>query len=191
MTKSGEIPKDIFGHYKTWPPAKITPEEIAQIKNLVVVLETTKGIIKIKLFPDEAPIHSANFVKLVQEGYYNGLTFHRVIADFMTQGGDPKGTGEGGPDYTLPAEIKLKHETGSVAAARTGDNVNPQRRSSGSQFYMVRSQERCAHLDGAYTVFGKILQGQDVNLAMKLCNPPPSCPDLDKITKAWVEPMAK
>ncbi|MFH1676255.1 MAG: peptidylprolyl isomerase, partial [bacterium] len=114
-----------------------------------------------------------------------------VIAGFMTQGGDPTGTGEGGPGYTLPAEIKLPHVTGSVAAARTADQGNPQRRSSGSQFYMCHSTKGTERLNDAYTVFGQIIQGQDVNLAIKLCDPPPPCSDLDKIIKAWVEPMAK
>lgn len=99
---------------------------------------------------DETPLHRDNFVKLVKEGYYDGTLFHRVIADFMIQGGDPdskgapagKMLGTGGPGYTVPAEIKpgLFHKRGALAAARQGDEVNPERRSSGSQFYIVWGQ---------------------------------------------------
>ena len=160
-----------------------------------MVFETTKGTIKIRVFPDAAPINSANFVKLARDGFYDGLTFHRVIKGFMSQGGDPTGTGQGGPtpDYTLPAEIGLPHKDGSVAAARTGDQMNPQRRSSGSQFYMCHSQQGCAMLDGQYTVFGQIVEGQDVNLALTVTytSGPQSAliPGVkpDKIVKAWVE----
>ena len=104
------------------------------------------GDIVVRLY-DETPIHRDNFVKLVKEGYYDGTLFHRVIKDFMIQGGDPdskgapagKMLGVGGPDYTLEAEIKdgLFHKRGALATARQGDEVNPERRSSGSQFYIV------------------------------------------------------
>ena len=108
------------------------------------------GDIVVRLY-DETPIHRDNFVKLVKEGYYDGTLFHRVIKDFMIQGGDPdskdapigKMLGVGGPDYTLEAEIKdgLFHKRGALAAARQGDEVNPERRSSGSQFYIVWGQK--------------------------------------------------
>ncbi len=112
-----------------------------------VALETTAGTIIVTLF-DETPVHRDNFLKLVREGYYDGLLFHRVIKDFMIQTGDPDSRnaapgaqlGEGGPDYTLPLELAWPfryHYRGAVAAAREGDDVNPQRRSSGSQFYIV------------------------------------------------------
>ena len=114
-----------------------------------VKIETTLGNITVRLY-DETPIHRDNFVKLVKEGYYDGTLFHRVIKDFMIQGGDPdskgapagKMLGVGGPDYTLEAEIKdnLYHKRGALAAARQGDEVNPERRSSGSQFYIVWGQ---------------------------------------------------
>ncbi|MDO4985903.1 MAG: peptidylprolyl isomerase [Prevotella sp.] len=114
-----------------------------------VKIETTLGDITVRLY-DETPIHRDNFVKLVKEGYYDGTLFHRVIKDFMIQGGDPdskgapagKMLGVGGPDYTLEAEIKdnLYHKRGALAAARQGDEVNPERRSSGSQFYIVWGQ---------------------------------------------------
>lgn len=112
-----------------------------------VRLETTMGNITIAL-SDETPLHRDNFLKLAREGYYDSLLFHRVIEDFMVQAGDPDSRhaqpgdylGEGGPDYEIPAEIrlpKLYHLRGAVAAAREGDDENPERRSSGSQFYIV------------------------------------------------------
>ena len=114
-----------------------------------VKIQTMLGDIVVRLY-DETPIHRDNFVKLVRDGYYDGTLFHRVIKDFMIQGGDPdsKGApadkilGVGGPDYTLEAEIKdgLFHKRGALAAARQGDEVNPEHRSSGSQFYIVWGQ---------------------------------------------------
>ena len=114
-----------------------------------VKIETKLGDIVVRLY-DETPIHRDNFIKLAREGYYDGTLFHRVIKNFMIQGGDPdskgapagKMLGVGGPDYTLEAEIKdgLFHKRGALAAARQGDEVNPERRSSGSQFYIVWGQ---------------------------------------------------
>jgi peptidyl-prolyl cis-trans isomerase B (cyclophilin B) len=114
-----------------------------------VKIETMLGDIVVRLY-DETPIHRDNFVKLAKEGYYDGTLFHRVIKNFMIQGGDPdskgapagKMLGVGGPDYTLQAEIQdgLFHKRGALAAARQGDEVNPERRSSGSQFYIVWGQ---------------------------------------------------
>lgn len=113
----------------------------------VVDIKTTFGDIKVKLY-DDTPLHRDNFLKLAKEGYYDGVLFHRVIKDFMVQTGDPDSKnatpdqqlGAGDPDYTIPAEIiypKYYHKYGALAAARTGDQVNPERRSSGSQFYIV------------------------------------------------------
>lgn len=110
-------------------------------------IKTSEGDIIIRLY-DETPKHRDNFLKLAKEGYYNGTLFHRVIKDFMIQGGDPnsknapkgKVLGTGGPDYTIPAEFiypQLFHKRGALSAARTGDEVNPERASSGSQFYIV------------------------------------------------------
>lgn len=114
-----------------------------------VKIQTSLGDIVVRLY-DETPVHRDNFVKLAKDGYYDGTLFHRVIKDFMIQGGDPnskgapagKRLGTGGPDYTLEAEIKdgLFHKRGALAAARQGDEVNPERRSSGSQFYIVWGQ---------------------------------------------------
>ena len=116
-------------------------------KRTVVEMLTSKGKITIALY-NETPLHRDNFIKLVKEGYYNNLLFHRVISDFMIQGGDPdskdapedKQLGEGGPGYTIPAEFRfptLFHKRGALAAAREGDQTNPQKESSGSQFYIV------------------------------------------------------
>ena len=132
---------------------------------------TNFGTIKVKLY-SKTPKHRANFEKLALSGFYDGLLFHRVIDGFMIQGGDPntKDTtlvdkyGQGGPGYTIPAEIvpEYRHKKGALAAARRGDAANPERESSGSQFYLVQSEETCAQLDGAYTVFGETVEGLDV-----------------------------
>lgn len=117
---------------------------------IVVDLQTTAGDIRVKLYGD-TPAHRDNFVRLVNEGYYDGTLFHRVIKDFMVQAGDPDSRGAapgamlgtGGPGYTIPAEIVYParfHKRGALAAARQGDQVNPERRSSGSQFYIVTGQ---------------------------------------------------
>ncbi len=114
-----------------------------------VKIDTSFGEITVRLY-DETPLHRDNFVKLAKEGYFDGMLFHRVIRDFMIQGGDPdsktaspgQSLGTGGPGYTIEAEIRkdLFHKRGALAAARQGDQVNPQRRSSGSQFYIVWGQ---------------------------------------------------
>ena len=131
-----------------------------------IKIQTALGDITVRLY-DETPIHRDNFVKLVKEGYYDGTLFHRVIKDFMIQGGDPdskgapagKMLGVGGPDYTLEAEIKngLFHKRGALAAARQGDEVNPERRSSGSQFYIVWGQ---VYNEGQLRQFSKQLKMQ-------------------------------
>jgi peptidyl-prolyl cis-trans isomerase B (cyclophilin B) len=123
------------------------------------IIETERGTIVMELYPESAPKTVANFEKLVNKGFYNGLTWHRVVPDFVIQGGDPDGTGAGGPGYTVPAEIKEKHLRGSVATARTGDEVNPTRESSGSQFYICLEPQ--PGLDGQYTVFGGVIKGMD------------------------------
>ena len=134
-------------------------------------IQTNLGMIKVKLY-SKTPKHKANFEKLALSGFYDGILFHRVIDGFMIQGGDPntKDTtlvekyGQGGPGYTIPAEIipDYRHKKGALAAARRGDAANPERESSGSQFYLVQSEEACAQLDGAYTVLGETVEGLDV-----------------------------
>jgi cyclophilin family peptidyl-prolyl cis-trans isomerase len=118
---------------------------------------------------NETPLHRDNFVKLAKAGYYNGTLFHRVILGFMIQGGDPDSktdksgqqVGAGGPGYTIPAEfnLTLKHKKGALAAAR---NNNPQKASSGSQFYIVEPEKGAHSLDNEYTVFGEITSGLEV-----------------------------
>jgi cyclophilin family peptidyl-prolyl cis-trans isomerase len=136
----------------------------------VVQLTTKFGDIYIWLY-DETPKHRDNFLKLAKEGFYNGTTFHRIIKDFMIQGGDPNSKdndpmndGIGGPGYTVEAEFRpaLTHTYGAVAAARMGDAGNPQKRSSGSQFYIVQNKQGTHFLDNNYTVFGKVLSGMDI-----------------------------
>ncbi len=126
------------------------------------VIDTDRGVIVIELYPAVAPKTVANFEKLAKDGFYNGLTFHRVEPGFVVQGGDPKGNGTGGPGYDIPAEISPteKHLRGSVATARLGDNVNPDRRSSGSQFYICLAP--APFLNGQYTIFGGVVEGMDV-----------------------------
>lgn len=140
-------------------------------KDFVITLTTRLGDITLILF-DETPFHKENFIKLAKTGFYNESTFHRVLKNFMIQGGDPNSKpegkhdeiGRGGPGYTLPAEFKshLKHDRGMLAAARMGDNVNPEKASSGSQFYIVQSTRGAHHLDGGYTIFGKVVKGMEV-----------------------------
>lgn len=129
-------------------------------KSYEAVIETDKGNIRVKLFAKEAPLSVTNFIQLAKGGFYEGLTFHRVEPGFVIQGGDPDGNGTGGPGYTVPAEIGQPHLKGALAWARTGDQVNPQRRSSGSQFYITL--EATPFLDGGYTVFGQTTEGMDI-----------------------------
>lgn len=141
----------------TEPKAPIHFEEG---KSYEAVITTNKGQITCALYPEKAPLSVTNFIQLAKGGFYNGLTFHRVVPHFVVQGGDPKGTGTGGPGYTVPAEIGLPHIQGALAWARLPDQINPQKRSSGSQFYITL--EKVGHLDGEYTVFGQTTSGMDV-----------------------------
>lgn len=163
------------------------------------VIHTEYGDIQAVLY-DKTPLHRDNFVKLIKAGYYDSLIFHRVIADFMIQGGDPMSRnakhgqmlGSGGPDYTIPFEYvpEYYHKRGAIAAARMPDNVNPNKESSGSQFYIVQGRKftidelnmleqrgfkftdeqkqiystigGSPHLDGQYTVFGEVVSGMEV-----------------------------
>ena len=143
--------------------AAVAPADLA---DATVVLETAVGDIVLKLFPEDAPRTVANFAKLVGEGFYDGLTFHRVVPGFVIQGGDPNSRdenpfndGQGGPGYTVPAEVKRKHVRGAVAMARMPDVVNPKRESNGSQFYIALRD--LPSLDGGYTVFAQVVSGWD------------------------------
>lgn len=134
-------------------------------KTYQAVIYTSKGKIVCELYPDQAPLSVTNFITLAKKGFYNGLTFHRVVTNFVVQGGDPEGTGQGGPGYTIPAEIGLLHNEGALAWARLPDQVNPQKRSSGSQFYITLA--KVPYLDGEYTVFGQTTSGLDVTKKIK------------------------
>lgn len=129
-------------------------------KTYLATIYTSKGKILCQLFPEKAPLSVTNFMQLAVGHFYDGLTFHRVVPNFVIQGGDPLGTGAGGPGYTVPAEIGLPHESGALAWARLPDTVNPNRRSSGSQFYITL--DKVSFLDGEYTVFGQTVEGFDV-----------------------------
>lgn len=134
----------------------------SQITDKQAVIETNKGNIVIELYGEIAPRTVSNFIFLAKENFYQDLTFHRVDPGFVVQGGDPLGSGQGGPGYTIPAEISedAKHKKGAVAMARLGDAVNPEKESSGSQFYITL--EEAPSLDGGYTVFGEVIKGMDI-----------------------------
>lgn len=140
---------------KQWaePPAM----QIDLQNPILAILETDKGVIELELYPQYAPKTVNNFVFLTREGFYDGVAFHRVISNFMIQGGDPTGTGTGGPGYRFEDEVvgnPLKHGTGVISMANAGPNTN------GSQFFITHSPQ--PHLDGKHTVFGKVVSGQDV-----------------------------
>jgi len=145
---------------KKWnnpPEMQIDPE-----KSYKINMETNKGTIEIKLYPEHAPVTVNNFVFLAQEGYYDDVAFHRVIPNFVIQGGDPTGTGRGGPGYRFQDEFEgnpLKHETGVLSMANAGPGTN------GSQFFITHSPQ--PHLDGKHTVFGKVTSGMDVVNSIK------------------------
>ena len=119
-------------------------------------MQTNHGTIEIELFADDAPKTVENFVKLSRDGFYDGVIFHRVIPDFMIQGGDPTGTGTGGPGYQFEDEFNDRRvERGALAMANAGPNTN------GSQFFIVTA-EACPWLDGKHTVFGRVTSGMEV-----------------------------
>ncbi len=138
--------------YDDLPAMQIDPA-----KEYTATIKTNRGDIVIQLFADKAPMTVNNFVALARDGFYDGVKFHRVIADFMVQTGDPTGTGRGGPGYRFPDEIhpELRHDgPGVVSMANAGPNTN------GSQFFITHVAT--PWLDGKHTVFGRVLQGQDV-----------------------------
>ncbi|MGN7833580.1 peptidylprolyl isomerase [Pseudoxanthomonas sp. 22568] len=124
--------------------------------SLIATFDTSRGPIKVELYPDKAPLTVANFVNLAKRGFYDGLNFHRVIADFMIQGGCPEGSGRGGPGYRFEDETNngVRHERGVLSMANAGPNTN------GSQFFITHVAT--PWLDGKHTVFGKVLEGLDV-----------------------------
>lgn len=129
----------------------------ASLKDVNIVISTTKGDIELALYPSKAPVTVANFLNLINRGYYKGISFHRVIPDFMIQGGDPTGTGMGGPGYRFEDECRsdLKHDgPGVLSMANAGPGTN------GSQFFITHVPTDW--LNGKHTVFGKVTEGQDV-----------------------------
>ena len=204
-SKTSEAPTERTDEITAATPSTENPTETTQnirnMENLTkVLIKTSEGDITIALY-DNTPKHKENFLKLVNDGFYNGILFHRIIQGFMIQTGDPeskgapagKMLGNGGPGYTIPAEFKPEnyHKRGAVAAARQGDQVNPTKASSGSQFYIVDGKTFNANmmaqisyqygksftdeqrkvyetiggapfLDGDYTVFGEVVEGMDV-----------------------------
>lgn len=142
---------------KQWdnPPAmQIDPE-----KNYTATIKTNKGNIEVELYPEHAPKTVNNFVFLANEGFYDDVAFHRVIDNFVIQGGDPTGTGRGGPGYRFEDELKgnpMKHETGTLSMANAGPNTN------GSQFFITHSPQ--PHLNGRHTVFGKVADKKSMNV---------------------------
>jgi peptidyl-prolyl cis-trans isomerase B (cyclophilin B) len=135
---------------------KTTMETIALTK---VKMQTNKGVMEFELYDDATPITVANFKKLIASGYYDGLKFHRVIPNFMVQGGCPDGTGAGGPGYSIPCETnapKQYHDRGVLSMAHRGRNTG------GSQFFICHTRDTTKHLDGVHTAFGKLTAGFDV-----------------------------
>jgi peptidyl-prolyl cis-trans isomerase B (cyclophilin B) len=122
-------------------------------------IKTEKGTMKVEFYDEDAPNTVANFVKLSKDGYYDGLTFHRVIPNFVVQGGCPNGDGRGGPGYTIDCELdggNQYHDRGVLSMAHAGRNTG------GSQFFICHSRDNTAHLDGNHTCFGKVVEGLDV-----------------------------
>lgn len=143
--------------YNSPPAMSIDPA-----KTYRVSIETNRGTIELELYPQHAPKTVNNFVALARDGFYDGLIFHRVIGNFMVQGGDPTGSGRGGPGYRFEDETygnPLKHETGVISMANAGANTN------GSQFFITHSPQ--PHLNGKHTVFGRVTSGMDVVNAIK------------------------
>lgn len=177
-----EIPK----YREKWAKESAVREKEAEADDLPrVLLKTNKGDIVIELFENEAPNTVANFISLVNKGFYNGLTFHRVLHGFMAQGGDPKGTGSGGPGYTIDCECfrddARNHFRGTLSMAHAG------RDTGGSQFFITFRPT--PHLDGRHTAFGRVIEGFDVLGQMKQRNPDQPGADLiepDKIIEATV-----
>ena len=129
-------------------------------------IKTSAGDITIELWNDVAPKHVDNFLKLANDGFYNGLTFHRVIPGFMIQGGCPEVTGTGGPNWTVDAEFNdREHHEGVLSMARSTDPD-----SAGSQFFICLGRDHCQHLDGNYTAFGKVIEGIDTVRSIGACS---------------------
>ena len=171
--------------------SKNQDEDNQQGENMDKIIATIEmedgGIIKLELYPDIAPQTVRNFVSLARKGFYDGLTFHRIIPGFMSQGGDPNGTGTGGPGYCIKGEFAingfendLKHTRGVISMAR----LNKPYDSAGSQFFIMHAD--APHLDGAYAAFGMVIEGMDVvdRIASVDCNPINNHPYEDVVIKS-------
>jgi peptidyl-prolyl cis-trans isomerase B (cyclophilin B) len=157
--RAADLPPEERNEMYSAPPTM----QVDPSKTYEATISTEKGDIVVELSTSSAPQTVNNFVFLSQEGFYDEVTFHRVENSpgfSLIQGGDPTGTGRGGPGYTVPAEIGLPHNEGAIATARQGDQVNPTRASSGSQFYICL--EPIHQLDSGYTVFGYVVEGLEV-----------------------------
>jgi cyclophilin family peptidyl-prolyl cis-trans isomerase len=163
LFRTGNNPTEENNQNQTNEQPQQQDEEPIVPETAIATIETSLGTFEVTLDGKAAPKTVANFIKLSEEGFYDGLTFHRIVKQpgfHLIQGGDPAGNGSGGPGYTVPAEIGLKHTKGAIATARTSDVINPTKASSGSQFYIV--SEAIPFLDGNYTVFGYVTAGMDV-----------------------------
>lgn len=187
QSPQNQSPQPSATHQESLFPSLNPQNSPTSMQNKTAIIETDKGAIKLELFAKDAPKTVDNFTKLAGQGFYNGLTFHRVINDFVIQGGDPKGDGTGGPGYSFEDEINPwslglsdnvikayesqgykytrdlqshKMEAGVLAMANAGPNTN------GSQFFIVTTQAQ-PHLDGKHTVFGKVIEGMDVVLKIQ------------------------
>jgi peptidyl-prolyl cis-trans isomerase B (cyclophilin B) len=153
LAKQSEKGYTVAAQQWSMPPAM----EIDPAKNYRATVETNRGTIVLELYPTYAPKTVNNFVFLARQGFYDGLKFHRVISNFMIQGGDPTGTGAGGPGYKFEDEVRsnpLKHEAKVISMANAGPNTN------GSQFFITHLPQ--PHLNGKHTVFGKVIEGENV-----------------------------
>ena len=160
-TLADVAPADRANYYSAKPEVAIDTD-----KTYRATIQTSKGDIVVSLDAQAAPEHVNNFIFLSNEGFYDGLNFHRVEPGFVIQGGDPQGSGQGGPGYTVPGEFDLKHIEGALAMARLSDAVNPERESSGSQFYITLAPT--PFLDDQYSVFGNVEEGMDVVKAIEI-----------------------
>lgn len=140
------------------------PFSVPENTNLLpdsALIETSKGNFEVRFFRDDAPVTVRNFEYLGRKGFYKGLTFHRYVDGFVIQGGDPEGTGKGGPGYRIPPELRdIKHHAGTLGMAMLPASANPERLSNGSQFYITLAD--APHLDGLFSVFAEVTSGMDV-----------------------------
>ncbi len=161
--------------YSAKPPMTIDPS-----RRYVATMKTDKGDVKVELFPKDAPETVNNFVFLARDGFYDGVIFHRVIPGFMAQGGDPSGSGTGGPGYQFKDEFSAQtHQTGSLSMANAGPSTN------GSQFFICYEPQ--PHLNGRHTVFGRVIEGMDVVRAFNARDPQRGGPPAATIQSIEIE----